>query len=1063
MILQIITLIILTKTAYATGNFIDDVCDGHHHQKHYWKTEIPDSDDQLAELYRNKCLHDATVKMHLDPSERQYVTYKHKYDTHIHKFKYDEHTIQNTVIDVFHNKEESHRNCQEVEEASCAIPVVDLTDRIHQARGIHPNAFVLSYLLPENCNDCMAKVSLKVDQISKARKTSGRRLSEHPTFTGYAYDGHDNDGVTACNENGIYALDPVENTTVYRDDTGIPIYDIAYDSSKSGDHCRFNVLGGPCTACVLSPNRGGANTVAICSYTANPAIPDLQEITPTLLSTSLWISGRTPETCANACDGLAGVGDDDLCYGFNYNPYQEECYFLVDDGKGICNTYALGGAYYYENPVRMNTIFYSTPPSESLNTLGGGTVSLPEIQFKRIKLNIANDGFPTEHVLKIKIIDPDSTTSESYHSSYVTVFIDADGHGEPHATNPPDHNSGTDHLKVTKINPVMNFDDNIPESVRDQFEIAQLYSDDPDTFGIRYTVDNQFLHFDTTRDDGKNVMAQDVAGNEPERAIYLDGTSWEKLTKNPTRAPTSFPTAAPRMFVRLAEVTTITETNGDPIYYWQIQTVEGDDNSWRSFYYDTPAAGADDSDHASAAWPHIFAPTTNTVLEVSGGQAVSTADNFVGLFDIKTDTNGNVLTMGDGAGNIRHLHIFANDADGTPFSETAYSTWPLVRQDGYPLDLTTNAPTQFPTTAAPTQQCSSGTANVDETDVDCGGGTCPPCANGLACIVNPDCSSASCTDNVCVAPTTAPTTAAPTTATPTTATPTTAAPTTAAPTTAGPTLALCLNGAFDSGVETDLDCGGSCGPTCIIDQTCSYNGDCAPGLSCVTPAFKCKTTTGSPTTEAPTTAAPTTAAPTTATPTTAAPTTSAPTHMPNKIVFQEQYDTQYDSQEFYDILVKSIATVLNITDQNVSVDTAVQEGQGFTVVFQIDSGISIDQTQYFDDIVVEVRSRLSQDDNTAFNLLSFGPIQMNSTLPSGNIQLAQLNTQSPTFPAIPDTFLYSFRHATDDGDLHHQDIWKGSLIVASLVFAVLAVSFCSHFVFSSKKYKKDYEKINQEV
>jgi len=185
--------------------------------------------------------------------------------------------------------------------------------------------------------------------------------------------------------------------------------------------------------------------------------------------------------------------------------------------------------------------------------------------------------------------------------------------------------------------------------------------------------------------------------------------------------------------------------------------------------------------------------------------------------------------------------------------------------------------------------------------------------------------------------------------------------------------------------------------------------------------------------------------------------------MPNKIVFQEQYDTQYDSQEFYDILVKSIATVLNITDQNVSVDTAVQEGQGFTVVFQIDSGISIDQTQYFDDIVVEVRSRLSQDDNTAFNLLSFGPIQMNSTLPSGNIQLAQLNTQSPTFPAIPDTFLYSFRHATDDGDLHHQDIWKGSLIVASLVFAVLAVSFCSHFVFSSKKYKKDYEKINQEV
>ncbi len=45
--------------------------------------------------------------------------------------------------------------------------------------------------------------------------------------------------------------------------------------------------------------------------------------------------------------------------------------------------------------------------------------------------------------------------------------------------------------------------------------------------------------------------------------------------------------------------------------------------------------------------------------------------------------------------------------------------------------------------------CSDGVKNTDETDIDCGGTLCPPCANGQACVVRADCSSAACIANTC--------------------------------------------------------------------------------------------------------------------------------------------------------------------------------------------------------------------------------------------------------------------------------------------------------------------------
>ena len=48
--------------------------------------------------------------------------------------------------------------------------------------------------------------------------------------------------------------------------------------------------------------------------------------------------------------------------------------------------------------------------------------------------------------------------------------------------------------------------------------------------------------------------------------------------------------------------------------------------------------------------------------------------------------------------------------------------------------------------------CSDGIQNQDETDVDCGGSTCAACGDGLACLVDTDCTSGQCVSGTCQAP-----------------------------------------------------------------------------------------------------------------------------------------------------------------------------------------------------------------------------------------------------------------------------------------------------------------------
>jgi hypothetical protein len=100
-------------------------------------------------------------------------------------------------------------------------------------------------------------------------------------------------------------------------------------------------------------------------------------------------------------------------------------------------------------------------------------------------------------------------------------------------------------------------------------------------------------------------------------------------------------------------------------------------------------------------------------------------------------------------------------------------------------------------------QCSDMAKDGAETDIDCGGGTCPTCANGKMCKVDGDCTSDACDaiSLTCVA-------------------------------------SQCIDMAKD-GAETDVDCGGGTCPTCGNGKMCKVDGDCtsnacdAISLTCV--------------------------------------------------------------------------------------------------------------------------------------------------------------------------------------------------------------------------------------
>ena len=111
--------------------------------------------------------------------------------------------------------------------------------------------------------------------------------------------------------------------------------------------------------------------------------------------------------------------------------------------------------------------------------------------------------------------------------------------------------------------------------------------------------------------------------------------------------------------------------------------------------------------------------------------------------------------------------------------------------------------------------CSDAIKNGNETDVDCGGSDCSPCAATKSCALASDCSSSVCTALKCVAP--------------------------------------ACNDSVKNGTETDTDCGGSCATKCGDTLKCAVAADCTSGVcdpvahTCTAPACNDSVTNGTET------------------------------------------------------------------------------------------------------------------------------------------------------------------------------------------------------------------------
>ncbi len=132
--------------------------------------------------------------------------------------------------------------------------------------------------------------------------------------------------------------------------------------------------------------------------------------------------------------------------------------------------------------------------------------------------------------------------------------------------------------------------------------------------------------------------------------------------------------------------------------------------------------------------------------------------------------------------------------------------------------ITTSTATTSTSHAGGPGSCADGAQDPGETDVDCGGDACPPCALGRTCGSDADCESGHCDAGACAE-----------------------AVEPACDQGPDPTCHDCVA----NGVETDVDCGGETCLPCGLDGACLWDGDClssvcqanhcaagAPGASC---------------------------------------------------------------------------------------------------------------------------------------------------------------------------------------------------------------------------------------
>jgi len=128
------------------------------------------------------------------------------------------------------------------------------------------------------------------------------------------------------------------------------------------------------------------------------------------------------------------------------------------------------------------------------------------------------------------------------------------------------------------------------------------------------------------------------------------------------------------------------------------------------------------------------------------------------------------------------------DETGVDCGGTCASTSPC--EDGVACLVNEDCASEYCLDEVCADHCTSNRREADETDVNCGGADCEPCDGGLRCETGPDCVSGLCSNNEC-------------------------------------TVASCDDD-FQNQDESDTDCGGGCTPEkfCEVGDECNSPADC---------------------------------------------------------------------------------------------------------------------------------------------------------------------------------------------------------------------------------------------
>jgi DUF971 family protein len=117
------------------------------------------------------------------------------------------------------------------------------------------------------------------------------------------------------------------------------------------------------------------------------------------------------------------------------------------------------------------------------------------------------------------------------------------------------------------------------------------------------------------------------------------------------------------------------------------------------------------------------------------------------------------------------------------------------------METDTTDPSTTSTTTPPPDGCQDGEQNGTESDVDCGGDMCDPCAAGSSCEIPEDCATMICSGGFCQTPN-------------------------------------CYDG-MQNGDEEGVDCGGTCPNSCVASG-CTNNNQCEDGEYCDTDTGQCE-------------------------------------------------------------------------------------------------------------------------------------------------------------------------------------------------------------------------------